>query len=276
MENIKGKTLFVGLGAQKTGTTWMADYLDQHPEVFVSPIKELHYFNSKYLYKSFENIFINKIKRNASKLDIKNKKEKLDKLKLYIERLEMKNNRRYLRFFDKRVSDTHRVFGEITPAYSMLSSEHFQEIYNLHDNVLFIFGMRNPIERFWSQLRYARKFHNNFDPIENFEKKISDEGFLLRTDYSRTIKELESVVPKENIFYYFYEELFGENGEEVVRRLCSFLSIKYIEPDFGKSINVSKRIELDDERKKIALDKFGNIIAEVEKRFGYVPDSWKV
>ena len=36
--------LFV-IGAPKCGTTSILKYLDQHPEIFVSDIKEPHYFN---------------------------------------------------------------------------------------------------------------------------------------------------------------------------------------------------------------------------------------
>jgi flagellin-specific chaperone FliS len=40
---------FVGIGAQKAGTTWLANYLDAHPQVAFSPIKELHFFDAVFL-----------------------------------------------------------------------------------------------------------------------------------------------------------------------------------------------------------------------------------
>ena len=40
---------FVGIGAAKAGTSWLADYLAGHPEVALSPIKELHYFDAMHL-----------------------------------------------------------------------------------------------------------------------------------------------------------------------------------------------------------------------------------
>lgn len=36
---------FLLIGAQKAGTTWLADLLDQHPEVFTPSRKELHHFD---------------------------------------------------------------------------------------------------------------------------------------------------------------------------------------------------------------------------------------
>ena len=36
---------FVCIGAQKGGTTWLYENLNSHPEVWMPPIKEIHYFN---------------------------------------------------------------------------------------------------------------------------------------------------------------------------------------------------------------------------------------
>ena len=275
MRSLDSKMLFVGLGAQKTGTTWMADYLDSHPQVYVSPVKELHYFSAKYLGKYFDNIFIKKIKRLSRSLEGPEEREKLEKLSLYLERLAMRSNGDYLKYFSRRVPEEVRVFGEITPAYSMLHAPQFAEMYRLHGEVRFIFGMRSPVERYWSHLRYARGFRKDFDPIGSFEKKLEDPQFILRTDYIRTIRELEAKIPKEKIFYYFYEDLFGAKGEEVVRDLCKFLGVDYRKPDFGKSVNVSGKIDLDDEKKALALERFRHVIDGVEERFGYVPANWR-
>lgn len=39
---------FIGVGAQRAGTTWVYNCLAQHPEVFVSAKKELHFFYAHY------------------------------------------------------------------------------------------------------------------------------------------------------------------------------------------------------------------------------------
>ena len=36
---------FLGIGAQKSGTTWLHHNLSQHPGVWMPPVKELHYFD---------------------------------------------------------------------------------------------------------------------------------------------------------------------------------------------------------------------------------------
>lgn len=42
---------FLGIGAQKSGTTWLYKNLRKHPQLYIPKIKEIHYFNW-YFYKS--------------------------------------------------------------------------------------------------------------------------------------------------------------------------------------------------------------------------------
>ena len=43
IENIKGPNFFL-VGVVKGGTTSLHRYLDQHPEIYMSPIKETNFF----------------------------------------------------------------------------------------------------------------------------------------------------------------------------------------------------------------------------------------
>ena len=36
---------FIGIGAQKAGTTWLYDMLAQNPSIWLPPLKEVHYFD---------------------------------------------------------------------------------------------------------------------------------------------------------------------------------------------------------------------------------------
>src|SRR3989344_1753054 len=42
---MKFKLDFVGIGAEKAGTTWLADCLGDHPEIYIPRQKELFFFN---------------------------------------------------------------------------------------------------------------------------------------------------------------------------------------------------------------------------------------
>lgn len=40
---------FIVVGAERCGTTWLADMLRQHRDVFIPVQKEIHYFNRKFV-----------------------------------------------------------------------------------------------------------------------------------------------------------------------------------------------------------------------------------
>ncbi|MDB4558748.1 sulfotransferase [Amylibacter sp.] len=39
--------MFLGVGAQKSGTTWLSNYLAGHPEVYMSALKEMHFWGNR-------------------------------------------------------------------------------------------------------------------------------------------------------------------------------------------------------------------------------------
>ena len=47
---MRSKVNFIGIGAQKAGTSWLASCLSEHPEICMHPKKEAHYFNKRTFY----------------------------------------------------------------------------------------------------------------------------------------------------------------------------------------------------------------------------------
>ena len=64
---MKRKVNFIGIGVQKAGTSWLSEALNEHPEIYIHPKKEAHYFNK-------EKIYINKFHYEWT---FKNKNEKI-------------------------------------------------------------------------------------------------------------------------------------------------------------------------------------------------------
>jgi hypothetical protein len=64
---MKRKVNFIGIGVQKAGTSWLAEALNEHPEIYIHPKKEAHYFNK-------EKFYINKFHYEWT---FKNKNEKI-------------------------------------------------------------------------------------------------------------------------------------------------------------------------------------------------------
>ena len=163
--DFRKKLLFVGIGAQNSGTTWLYSYLREHPKVYMSPIKELHYFDMRFRRDRIAaegGRFVRRLHKKSAEIHyadgayrapITLVDDLLDRIKMDADEGE------YREFFRRRVKN-EIVFGEITPSYAILPKEGFRRIREQHENVKLIFLMKDPIERFWSRVRKSAKRAN--------------------------------------------------------------------------------------------------------------------
>lgn len=122
---------FLCIGAQKAGTTWLHEMLQNHSQVAL-PIrqKELHFWDwhrSKGLGWYSRQFPSHSSSSTYSSL-----------------RFQSKHHR--------EISKPPRFYGEITPCYAVLPSEDIQEIKCLFPKVKIIFFARDLLERTWSAL----------------------------------------------------------------------------------------------------------------------------
>jgi hypothetical protein len=267
-------TLLIGIGAQKSGTSWVSRYFADHKSVFMSPIKELHLFDAETSAYSWKHVtFINKFRKLAESLDDDQFcGENYLKLCTYLYRIGMINDESMYKRFFSEFRNEEKVVCEISPAYSTLSTVEFRTMAEIHHTVKFLFIMRNPVNRFWSQLKY-KSMREKFNHLEKFEDYLSDPIFTLRTDYRRTITELLSVVDKNNVHFIFYENLFSD---QAITSLCAFLDIDYMQADFSNRVNPTFADEIDASRRQRAFSKFHFVYEYINDYFkGEIPLSWK-
>ncbi|MBA2714750.1 MAG: sulfotransferase, partial [Rubrobacteraceae bacterium] len=143
---------FIGIGAQKAGTTWLARNLSPHPEIHM-PRKEVHYFDRKIKDRSNAvTRFLGKTKNDEQwRRQVRRIPAQLRKNPSFRELLW--NYRFYMRHYDDRwysqvfEPKKGKVSGEITPAYSVLGREEVAHVHGVMPDAKLIFFMRNPIER---------------------------------------------------------------------------------------------------------------------------------
>ncbi len=169
------------------------------------------------------------------------------------------------------------AFGEITPAYGLLPAAGFAEMDRALPDARFIFIMRDPVERLWSHARYKAGIANKrgrkqIDPNVVFRNALQGTAAIGRSNYHRTIEELESVVPADRILYLFYETMTSpETGPAEIRRIEYSLGLGRAEIDpkiFASPVNASPPAKLDPQQEAAAIRLFQPVYAFVEKRFG--------
>jgi len=176
---------FLGIGAMRSGTTWLATKLAQHPRIRMGR-KEIHFFNRK----------IGRLGAPGSILDRRNKVQYL------------------ARFVQGPLHGGIR--GEVTPAYAILKPTLIQRIHEWMPDVRLIYLMRDPAERTWSHARYefptwrGRSIHDvSRDELVEF---LASEDVRLRSDYVTCIQNWKTFFPTKQFFFGFLDDIRDQPG----------------------------------------------------------------
>ncbi len=245
---MKEKTFLLGVGCQKGGTSWLHKQFEKNPYIDLGFTKEYHIFDALYI-KSCRS-YLSKRLNNLEKL-IKSGKLMTSSSNLLKLIDFYQNTDNYFNYFDYLYlkSENVKVVGDITPSYAGLTSSTFDIIKSSAEardfQVKIIFLMRDPFERTWSAVTMMRgnSAKNKPDYIPNMDEETellnsyTSIQFRLRTQYEKTITNIESVFNTENIFYGFYENLFTETS---IKKLENFLGVD-LSVDFEDQVNVSRK-----------------------------------
>lgn len=215
--------LFI-VGAQKSGTSALAAWLGQHPEVCMSFPKEPGYLafgESGYTYPDGYG--------NPAPAS----------------RYVVSDERSYLNLF-AHATPEQRILGEASTWYLALPGM-AQRIRDYRADAKIIVILRDPVERAYSAWRHARG--DRLEPCEDFSAALAMEAgrgeveFLLRYQrmglYSEALAEYQSVFPKAQLLVLFYDDV-RDDPLSVWRAVCEFLGIDAAHtPAFGNRYNRS-------------------------------------
>jgi len=236
MKNSKKVNLFV-VGAAKSGTTALYRFLNLHPEIFLSPIKEPHYFSKDIRFNNFSKDY-----RDRNYFDLKKyfAKEVLE----YKQIAFIEDSKDYECLF--KDSSSEKYLGEVSNGY-LISKNAYREIYKYNKNSKIIMILREPIDRAFSHWRqeFRAGFSNsdNFydDIVHDFNLNDSQWGGISNTYvqlglYSNQLKKFFDIFPKKNIKVFLYDDLVN-NPKQLRKDLFNFLKINDLEIDFSKKHN---------------------------------------
>jgi len=284
--NFQANNFFCCIGSQKSGTTWLGRVLSCHENIWVHPLKEIHYFDYKYCDKFTNEEIYTSRKRSLinylTGLDYKSFKQSKLKYQLLHTHAKNFNDDWYINLFkDKPKKAT--ISGELTPSYNRLPENGFQHLQKLHPNVKIIFLMREPVKRLTSALKmYVR--NNNLNPElvhdRRFLKFLNHHGNIEMSDYKSTLKKIFKVFPKEQIFIGFYEDMFRSNESTNIflKNLCEFLNVPFSEEVFKNVISNKFNSTSNYEFSPLVMNEISKIVAGqnegVKEIIDNIPIEW--
>ncbi len=282
-QNPKIERYFVCIGAQKAGTTWLAKVLSRHDDVFITPVKEIHYFDH--------------IAGLSSHLSSRKRRSRYRKYhqRMWTQWHRWRHYRAqkawYQAYMRPELSDAwyaslfkersgKKIAGEATPEYALIGEAGFRHLLRLAPDARIIFIMRNPVTRAWSQLLHlcrVRKLNAAVLSVSEFIEMVEEERFEALADYMPVLEALEKVFPPDRVLLEFYEDIHADR-EAALARVCGFLGVDF---DAGALSGIKKRYNKSQAAKMPAelgaylISKYQPMVGQVEQRTGRIPDAWQ-
>jgi hypothetical protein len=203
---------FLCAGVHKGGTTWLYQQLDSHPDFWMPPLKELHYFDQ-----------LSKVPRSSSP---RCRDERDRRFLEGINNLSTKPNidfEHYAQLFEPKGP---LLSGDISPNYSTLSNKVIRRIVGYFPELKVIFLTRDPVERVWSHLSMEVHYHQieAFDvtDIDEVNRNLLRRGLLLRSYPSAVVARWKRYVHPDRFRIYFFDDL-QRNPTELRHSILDFL-----------------------------------------------------
>jgi Sulfotransferase domain len=239
---------FLGVGAQKAGTSALDAYLREHPELCMARYKELHFFDRNRYFKT-----------------------------------EPVNYFHYHRAFDPR--PPQRLLGEVTPSYMYVAAA-VERIARYNPAMRLLVVLRNPITRAYSHWNMIRA--QGYDPLPFSEalraepERVQTSSPMLalqlayvdRGFYTRQLERLWRFFPREQTIVFKTEEL-QHRPQDVLARVASFLGIAPFPTVQGKSVHAWRYEEpLQEEDRRYLVGVFEKEIRDLERLLGWDCSDW--
>jgi len=271
-------TLLFCIGATKAGTSWLYPYLEGHPACFTPVIKELHYFDAIER-GQIDGPRQKLIERRRRLVRNNGSLESIEAFDRWLDVLDAPSDQAYLDYMTTSAG-AKSVMVDVTPAYSLLSTERLGSMARLFPDVRFIYLLRDPVERLWSHIRMIAKrrvgasgdLRATADRLFNRFLKGLQPDVDARGDYRSIIGRLDAAVDPSRLFFAFYETLFAP---EQIANLCRFVGIEPVAGDFDRRVHEGISLKMRDEQKMKARAYFAPQYDFVAARLGPLPAEWQ-
>lgn len=229
---------FFLIGTVKGGTTSLHHYLDQHPEVYLSPIKEVNYFSKEDIHpENFSRDY-----RHDVDIDIKAYLRSSMEHPIHIAHVTEEED--YFQLFSR--ANSAKAIGEMSLSYMLYPSAP-EKIAAAYPHAKIMAMLRHPAERAFSQyvmnLRQGKTLKKDFlEEILDDDKK-SPKGwgvnhqYLFIGHYYEQLQRFYNHFPKEQIKVFLFDD-YKKDAAAVVREMFDFIGVNpSFEVDTDKKLN---------------------------------------
>jgi len=277
--------LFLGAGAMKAGTTWLYAVLEQHPDLFFTFEKEIHYFS--HCYGNRQMLGPQKRLENARNRYLQFNPE-VAQPNAVRNRLHWTAN-----YLDTPVDDLwyRNLFlfrnGQKYPCdfsnlYCLLPQDAWQRVLNITANLRVLYTMRDPLKRLWSHVKFHLQITGQTDLLnrwgpDDYRRFIKLAHIRENGEYGETVRRMRAVLPPECVKFCFFEDIHADQ-RGFLAGLEDFLGIAhfdYPQDLLARRINESIAHPMPDFFPEMVAADTTRIIAELTELGLTPPASWQ-
>ena len=241
---MKDPNFFV-VGAGKCGTTTLYHILFQHPEIFMSPIKEPNYYATDIKPEEFSEQFVTLQKRKNLDLNAYLDGPMTERVFLYY----VTKEEDYKKLF-KNVKN-EKAIGEISNSY-LFSKVAAQNLKNAIPDAKIIIILRNPVERMTSHYKANLRDGKTIRPF--YEEVTYDysksrkgwgitHGYFEMGQYADQVERFLQIFDRDKIKVLWFEDL-KKDSSRVAKEIFSFLGVSTdvkIDPEERQHLSTEPR-----------------------------------
>lgn len=216
---------FFVVGVVKGGTTSLYHYLEQHPDIYLPPVKETNHFARGDIR---DDLFLPEYRFDV---DIDLDKYIAGGMKEQIHIAHVNDPEHYRALFSRRASE--KAVGEISNSY-MICPSAAKAIHNFNPQARIIVVLRNPIYRAWSQFLMNRRESKtqNVDFLSEVKQDAAakDQGwgvshqYLSLGHYASQLKPYIELFGRDKVLPLLFET-YTRDPQRELDKICSFLGV---------------------------------------------------
>jgi len=184
------------VGAPKAGTTSLHYYLNEHPEILMSSVKEPDFFLEK----------------------------EIDDIGLYYGTTRIETSDKYHNLFSDKKDE--EIFGESSVSY-LYYPEVPKRIKEYNTEAKIIIMLRNPVDRAFSHYLMDFKLgllSDKFEDVFNKKEGLKFQQYFLLGNYYEQVKRYLDEFTKENVHIIWYSD-FKKDAEQEVKKAFEFIDV---------------------------------------------------
>lgn len=272
---------FLCIGVQKAGTTWLDRVLRSHRDVWLPCVKELHYYDERFVPFTRAWSSQHRLKHSADIIRWQNESRSPDPRILREARFigrETVDAAWYRELFD--MCPAGRIKGEVTPEYCLAGDEGIEVMKADNPRAHYFLMLREPVSRDLSHMRMiiGNEGFPPGSPASVYEHRFATWLQWLahekRGEYLPILERWTRLVDPDHLHVLFFEHV-KVTPDAVVDRVCRVLGLSRdgIQRDVREVVHQGPKFEIPASVKQVIRDRHREAIAKIRADYG-LGDLW--